>query len=86
MAFNLWIFLAIMYLMCFKKLIIFYNIIFFFLVLDLGRMYSLIARVPDALGSLKQLLLDHIYNQGLSTIEKCGESAINVSVETFLFL
>jgi len=41
-------------------------------------MYSLIARVPDALGSLKQLLLDHIYNQGLSTIEKCGETAINV--------
>jgi len=44
---------------------------------DLGRMYSLTARVPDALGTLKQLLEEHIYSQGLDTIEKCGESALN---------
>lgn len=44
---------------------------------DLGRMYNLTARVPDALGMLKQLLEEHIYSQGLSTIEKCGETAIN---------
>ena len=41
-------------------------------------MYNLTARVPDALGMLKQLLEEHIYCQGLSTIEKCGEAAINV--------
>ena len=41
-------------------------------------MYNLTARVPDALGMLKQLLEEHIYSQGLSTIEKCGETAINV--------
>ena len=45
---------------------------------DLGRMYNLTSRVPDALGMLKQLLEEHIYSQGLSTIEKCGEAAINV--------
>jgi len=44
---------------------------------DLGRMYNLTSRVPDALGMLKQLLEEHIYSQGLSTIEKCGEAAIN---------
>lgn len=44
---------------------------------DLGRMYSLTARVPDALGMLKTLLEQHIHTQGLSTIEKCGETAIN---------
>jgi len=44
---------------------------------DLGRMYGLVARVPDALGQLKQLLEDHIYTQGLNTIDKCGETALN---------
>ena len=47
---------------------------------DLGRMYNLTSRVPDALGMLKQLLEEHIYSQGLSTIEKCGEAAINVCI------
>ena len=46
--------------------------------IDLGRMYGLVARVPDALGQLKQLLEDHIYTQGLNTIDKCGETALNV--------
>jgi len=44
---------------------------------DLGRMYSLSSRVPDALGTLKQILEEHIYNQGLNTIDNCGESALN---------
>lgn len=41
-------------------------------------MYSLTSRVADALGTLKQLLEDHIYGQGLGTIDKCGEAALNV--------
>lgn len=46
---------------------------------DLGRMYSLAARIPDGLGELRTLLEQHITNQGLAAIEKCGESANNVS-------
>jgi cullin 1 len=45
---------------------------------DLGRMYSLVARIPDGLGELRSLLEQHIYTQGLEAIEKCGESAVNV--------
>jgi len=44
---------------------------------DLGRMYNLIARIADALGELKKLLEDHIHQQGLIAIEKCGEPALN---------
>ncbi len=46
---------------------------------DLGRMYQLVSRIQDGLGELKSLLESHIFNQGLAAIEKCGESAINVS-------
>lgn len=42
-------------------------------------MYSLTSRIPDALNTLKALLEDHIYTQGLNNIDKCGETAINVS-------
>ena len=48
---------------------------------DLGRMYQLVSRIQDGLGELKSLLESHIYNQGLAAIEKCGESALNVSIE-----
>jgi cullin 1 len=54
---------------------------------DLGRMYSLVARIPDGLGELRTLLEQHIAAQGLSAIEKCGESAHNdpkVYVNTIL--
>ncbi|XP_074652413.1 cullin-1-like [Tubulanus polymorphus] len=44
---------------------------------DLGRMYQLVSRIQDGLGELKNLLESHIHSQGLSAIEKCGESAIN---------
>ncbi|XP_076268949.1 cullin 1 isoform X3 [Rhynchophorus ferrugineus] len=44
---------------------------------DLGRMYSLVARIPDGLGELRGLLEQHIAAQGLAAIEKCGESAHN---------
>lgn len=46
---------------------------------DLGRMYSLVARIPDGLGELRTLLEQHIASQGLAAIEKCGDSAHNVS-------
>ena len=48
---------------------------------DLGRMYQLVSRIQDGLGELKSLLESHIYNQGLAAIEKCGESALNVSIK-----
>ena len=55
------------------------------ILLDLGRMYSLISRVPDALGTLKQLLEEHIYSQGLDAIDKCGETALNVGIRSMVF-
>ncbi|PNF34275.1 Cullin-1 [Cryptotermes secundus] len=44
---------------------------------DLGRMYQLVARIPDGLGELKNLLESHIASQGLAAIDKCGDSANN---------
>ncbi|XP_017787119.1 PREDICTED: cullin-1 isoform X2 [Nicrophorus vespilloides] len=44
---------------------------------DLGRMYQLVARIPDGLGELRTLLEQHIANQGLAAIEKCSETAYN---------
>lgn len=46
---------------------------------DLGRMYNLVARIPDGLGQLRTLLENHITNQGLNALEKCGDQAFNVS-------
>ncbi|CAH1102341.1 unnamed protein product [Psylliodes chrysocephalus] len=54
---------------------------------DLGRMYSLVARIPDGLGELRTLLEQHIAAQGLAAIERRGESALNdpkVYVNTIL--
>ncbi|KAK2570069.1 Cullin-1 [Acropora cervicornis] len=54
---------------------------------DLGRMYNLVARIPDGLGQLRTLLENHITNQGLNALEKCGDQAFNdpkVYVETIL--
>ena len=45
---------------------------------DLGRMYQLVSRIPDGLGELKNLLENHINQQGLAAIEKLGEEALNV--------
>lgn len=42
-------------------------------------MYNLASRITDGLGELKKLLESHIHNQGLAAIEKCGDSALNVS-------
>ncbi|XP_019877830.1 cullin-1 [Aethina tumida] len=54
---------------------------------DLGRMYSLVSRIPDGLGELRTLLEQHIAAQGLAAIERCGDSANNdpkVYVNTIL--
>lgn len=53
---------------------------FLWLFLDLGRMYNLVARIPDGLGQLRTLLENHITSQGLNALEKCGDQAFNVSV------
>ncbi|KAJ8704570.1 hypothetical protein PYW07_011758 [Mythimna separata] len=42
---------------------------------DLGRMYALVARIPDGLCELRRLLEHHIHAQGLQAIDKCGECA-----------
>ena len=47
--------------------------------LDLGRMYQLVSRIRHGLGELKCLLESHIYNQGLTAIEKSSGNALNVS-------
>jgi len=44
---------------------------------DLGRMFSLVSRIPDGLGELRNLLENHITNQGLAAIEKLGQEALN---------
>ena len=46
-------------------------------------MYQLVSRIQDGLGELKTLLETHIYNQGLAAVEKCGDSALNVSYHSF---
>lgn len=60
----------------------FFFVCLFFLSPDLGRMYNLVSRIQDGLGELKKLLETHIHNQGLAAIEKCGEAALNASIQS----
>lgn len=46
---------------------------------DLGRMYSLVSRVPVGMTELRKKFQSHVHSQGLSAIEKCGDSVVNVS-------
>jgi cullin 1 len=39
--------------------------------------YQLVSRIPDGLGELRNLLENHITNQGLAAIEKLGQEALN---------
>lgn len=39
----------------------------------------LLYRIPDGLRELRTLLEQHITNQGLAAIDRCGDSAVNVS-------
>ena len=38
---------------------------------------KLVSRIPDGLGELRNLLENHITNQGLAAIEKLGDEALN---------
>merc|ERR1711992_488437 len=44
---------------------------------DLGRMFQLVSRIPDGLGELRNLLENHITNQGVVAIEMLGQEALN---------
>lgn len=48
---------------------------------DLGRMFTLVARIPDGLGELRSLLETHICNQGFAAIDKCGDAATSVGTK-----
>ena len=39
--------------------------------------FKLVSRIPDGLGELRNLLENHITNQGLAAIEKLGDEALN---------
>ena len=39
--------------------------------------FQLVSRIPDGLGELRNLLENHITNQGLAAIEKLGDEALN---------
>ena len=43
-------------------------------------MYNLVHRVPHGLENLRELLEEHIHSQGLNALDKCSDSAINVSL------
>lgn len=54
---------------------------------DLGRMYSLVSRISEGLGELKSILEEHIHNEGMAAIEKCGDAEASdpkVYVQTIL--
>ncbi|XP_046480647.1 cullin-1 isoform X1 [Neodiprion pinetum] len=53
---------------------------------DLGRMYMLVARIPNGLGELRNLLESHIASQGLAAIDKCGDFAVNNFILTMLLV
>lgn len=44
---------------------------------DLARMYSLVRRVPQGMDQLKSLFETHVYQQGLTAIERCKDTAFN---------
>ncbi|UYV73459.1 CUL1 [Cordylochernes scorpioides] len=46
---------------------------------DLARLFRLVARIPDALEELRIVLEAHIEEQGLTALERCGESAASDS-------
>lgn len=47
---------------------------------DLGRMYSLVSRVPAGMAELRKKFEIHVHSQGLSAIEKCGDTIMNVCI------
>lgn len=47
---------------------------------DLARMFRLVTRIPEGLNEFRTLLETHICNEGLSAIDKCGETATDPKV------
>ncbi|XP_014210913.1 cullin-1 [Copidosoma floridanum] len=39
----------------------------------LGRIYRLVARIPNGLVELKNIFKNHVYNQGVAAIDRCGD-------------
>ena len=46
---------------------------------DLSRMFLLVSRVPKGLEELRDRFENHVHSQGVAAVEKCGETALNVS-------
>lgn len=44
---------------------------------DLARMFALVSRISDGLPQLRHLLEQHISNQGVSALDRCGETILN---------
>lgn len=49
-------------------------------------MYSLVARIAEGLKELKGVLEEHIHNQGIAAIAKCGDAAANVFCFKFVLI
>lgn len=44
-------------------------------------MYSLVSRVPIGMAELRRKFESHVHSQGLSAVEKCGDSVMNVCIK-----
>ena len=49
-------------------------------------MYALVSLVPNGMDKLRELFESHVHEQGLSVLEKCKDTAINVSATRILEL
>ena len=43
-------------------------------------MFLLVSRVPKGLEELRDRFENHVHSQGLAAVEKCGETAMSVSI------
>ena len=50
-----------------------------YILADLSRMFLLVSRVPKGLEELRDRFENHVHSQGVAAVEKCGETALNVS-------
>ena len=51
---------------------------------DIGRMYSLVSRLPDGLVQMKEIFEVHVLNQGWLALEKNKDAATNVGTYVVL--
>lgn len=50
----------------------------FYVFPDLARMYALVCLVPKGMDRLREVFQEHVHEQGLSVLERCKDTAINV--------